>query len=115
VVTTGSAQVIEQIIHQLERLVPVHRVIDLTSHGEAVEREVALVKVVGKGESRVEALRLASAFGAKTLDATLTSFIFELTGTSEEIDRFLAILAEIGLVEVSRTGVAAMSRGAESF
>jgi acetolactate synthase-1/3 small subunit len=114
VVTTGSAQVIEQIIHQLERLVPVHRVIDLTSHGESVEREVALVKVVGKGESRVEALRLAGAFGAKTLDATLTSFIFELTGTSEEIDRFLAILAEIGLVEVSRTGVAAMSRGAES-
>ena len=76
---------------------------------------MALVKVVGKGESRVEALRLASAFGAKTLDATMTSFIFELTGTSEEVDRFLAILAEIGLVEVSRTGVAAMSRGADSF
>lgn len=115
VVTAGSAQVIEQIIHQLERLVPVHRVIDLTTHGEAVEREVALVKVAGKGENRAEALRLASAFGAKTLDATMTSFIFELTGTSEEIDRFLSILAEIGLVEVSRTGVAAMGRGPDAF
>ena len=115
VVTTGTAQVIEQIIHQLERLVPVHRVRDLTTHGAFVERELALVKVVGTGDARREALRLAEAFGARSLDATLTSFIFEMTGTSEEVERFLGILTEVGLVEVSRTGVAAMSRGAEAF
>lgn len=115
VVTTGTEQVIEQIIHQLERLVPVHRVSDLTTHGAFVERELALVKVVGTGDARREALRLAEAFGARTLDATLTSFIFEITGTSEEVERFLGILTEVGLVEVSRTGVAAMARGAEAF
>jgi acetolactate synthase-1/3 small subunit len=115
VVTTGTAQVIEQIIHQLERLVPVHRVRDLTTHGAFVERELALVKVVGTGDARREALRLAEAFGARTMDATLTSFMFELTGTSEEVERFLGTLTEVGLVEVSRTGVAAMARGAEAF
>jgi acetolactate synthase I/III small subunit len=99
----------------LERLVPVHRVRDLTLHGSFVERELVLVKVVGTGDARREALRLAEAFGARTMDATLTSFIFELTGTSEEIERFLATLTEVGLVEVSRTGVAAMARGAEAF
>jgi acetolactate synthase-1/3 small subunit len=112
IVTTSSASVIEQIIHQLERLVPVHRVVDLTVRGEAVERELALVKVVGRGEERVEALRLASAFGARTLDATLESFVFELTGTFDEVERFLNLMAGVGLVEVSRTGIAAMSRGA---
>ena len=106
---------IEQIKHQLDRLVPVHRVIDLTVQGEAIERELALVKVVGKGERRVEALRLAAAFGARTLDATLTSFVFELTGTTEEIERFLRLMADVGLVEVSRTGIAAMARGAEAL
>ena len=115
VVTTGTAQVIEQIIHQLERLVPVHRVRDLTTQGAFVERELALVKVVGTGDARREALRLAEAFGARTMDATLTSFIFEMTGTSEEVERFLGTLTEVGLVEVSRTGVAAMARGAEAF
>ncbi len=115
VVTTGTAQVIEQIIHQLERLVPVHRVRDLTAQGAFVERELALVKVVGTGDARREALRLAEAFGARTMDATLTSFIFEMTGTSEEVERFLGTLTEVGLVEVSRTGVAAMARGAEAF
>lgn len=115
VVTTGTAQVIEQIIHQLERLVPVHRVRDLTTQGAFVERELALVKVVGTGDARREALRLAEAFGARTMDATLTSFMFEMTGTSEEVERFLGTLTEVGLVEVSRTGVAAMARGAEAF
>ncbi|MBY0611781.1 MAG: acetolactate synthase small subunit [Beijerinckiaceae bacterium] len=113
VITSGTAHVLEQIKAHLERLVPVHRVIDLTQMGNAIERELALVKVVGRGEHRVEALRLAQAFGAKTVDATLTSYIFELTGTTDEIERFIALMAEIGLVEVSRTGVAAISRGAE--
>jgi acetolactate synthase-1/3 small subunit len=88
---------------------------DLTIEGEAIERELALVKVAGKGEHRVEALRLAAAFGARTLDATLTSFVFELTGSSDEIERFIAMMAVVGLVEVSRTGIAAMSRGPEGM
>ncbi|HSP26359.1 MAG TPA: acetolactate synthase small subunit [Saliniramus sp.] len=115
IVTAGTASVIEQIKAQLERLVPVHRVDDLTVHGEALERELCLVKVIGTGEQRVEALRLASAFGARTLDATLTSFIFELMGTSEEVERFVKLMTVVGLTEVARTGIAAMSRGAESF
>jgi acetolactate synthase I/III small subunit len=112
IVTAGADAVIDQIRHQLERLVPVHRVIDLTEQGEAVERELALVKVVGKGEARMEALRLAAAFGARTLDATLTSFVFEVTGASEDIERFIRVMQAVGLTEVSRTGVAAMGRGA---
>jgi acetolactate synthase-1/3 small subunit len=115
IVTTGTNAVIEQIKSQLERLVPVHRVVDLTIQGEALERELCLVKVVGKGEHRVEALRLASAFGARTLDATLTSFVFELTGATEDIERFVSLMAAVGVVEVSRTGIAAMSRGAEGM
>jgi acetolactate synthase-1/3 small subunit len=115
IVTTGTAMVIEQIKHQLDRLVPVHRVVDLTTEGEAIERELALVKLVGKGESRSEALRLAAAFGARTVDATLDSFVFELTGTSEEIERYLRAVSELGLAEVSRTGIAAMARGVAAF
>ncbi|WP_342360855.1 acetolactate synthase small subunit [Terrarubrum flagellatum] len=111
--TAGTAPVIEQIKHQLERLVPVHGVIDLTVNGDSIERELALVKVVGEGDDRVEALRLAGAFGARTLDATRTSFIFELTGASEDVDRFIRLMMEVGLSEVSRTGVAAIGRGAK--
>ena len=112
IVTTGSNAVIEQIKSQLERLVPVHRVVDLTMQGEAIERELCLVKVAGHGDHRVEALRLASAFGARTIDATLTSFVFELTGATEDIERFISLMTAVGLVEVSRTGIAAMGRGA---
>jgi acetolactate synthase-1/3 small subunit len=115
IVTTGTPMVIEQIKNQLDRLVPVHRVVDLTVLGNAIARELALVKVAGTGERRVEALRLAQAFGAKTVDATLTSFIFELTGSTEEIERFIGLMTTIGLVEVSRTGIAAISRGAEGM
>jgi acetolactate synthase I/III small subunit len=115
IVTAGTDAVIDQIRHQLERLVPVHRVVDLTEEGQAIERELALVKVVGKGEARMEALRLAAAFGARTLDATLTSFVFEVTGASEEIERFIRVMQAVGLTEVSRTGIAAMSRGAEAM
>jgi len=113
IVTAGTNAVIDQIKAQLDRLVPVHRVVDLTLQGQALERELCLVKVVGTGEHRSEALRLATAFGARTLDATLNSFVFELTGSTEEIDRFIRLLGVIGLVEISRTGIAAMGRGAE--
>ncbi|RDJ27144.1 acetolactate synthase small subunit [Bosea caraganae] len=115
VVTSGTAHVIEQIKAHLDRLVPVHRVVDLTLQGEALERELALVKVVGKGDHRVEAMRLASAFGARTLDASLTSFVFELTGSTEEIERFIKLMTAVGLTEVSRTGIAAMSRGPDAM
>jgi acetolactate synthase I/III small subunit len=111
IVTTGTPQVILQIKNQLGRLVPVHRVVDLSEAGEPIQRELALVKVAGKGDNRVEALRLAQAFDARTVDATLESFVFELTGDPDEIDRFVNLMTECGLVEVARTGLAALSRG----
>ena len=115
VVTTGTPNVLEQIRAQLERLVPVHSVADLTVIGNAIERELALVKVAGKGDKRVEALRLAEAFRARVIDATTESFIFELTGKVEKIEHFIQLMVPIGLVEVSRTGIAAISRGAEAM
>ena len=114
IVTTGTPMVIEQIKHQLERLVPVHRVTDLTVTGRAIERELAMVKVRGKGEQRVEALRLADAFRARVIDATTESFVFEITGKSDKIDQFVELMLPVGLVEVSRTGIAAIGRGAEA-
>jgi acetolactate synthase-1/3 small subunit len=115
VVTTGTPNVLEQIRAQLERLVPVHSVADLTVIGNAIERELALVKVAGKGEKRVEALRLAEAFRARVIDATTESFIFELTGKIDKIEQFILLMVPLGLVEVSRTGIAAISRGAEAM
>jgi len=111
IVTHGPPAVIDQIRAQLERLVPVHRVTDLTESGAHVERELALVKVAGKGEHRVEALRLAEVFRARPVDTTTESFIFELTGAPEKIDSFVALMRELGLVEVGRTGIVGMMRG----
>jgi acetolactate synthase-1/3 small subunit len=113
IVTSGTPEVVEQVRHQLERLVPVHSVTDLTLAVRAIERELAMVKVRGKGEPRVEALRLAEAFRAKVIDATTESFVFELTGAPRKIDDFVELMRGIGLVEVSRTGVAAITRGPE--
>ncbi len=115
IVTSGTPEAIEQIRHQLERLVPVHRVTDLTTEGRAVERELAMVKVRGKGENRVEALRLSEAFRCRVIDATTESFVFELTGAPSKIDSFIELMRPVGLVEVSRTGVAAISRGPEAM
>lgn len=111
IVTHGPPAVIDQIHAQLERLVPVHKVIDLTEVGPYVERELALIKVSGKGETRVEALRVADVFRAKVVDTSTSSFIFELTGTPDKIDSFIAIMRELGLVEVGRTGIVGMTRG----
>ena len=111
IVTSGTPEAIEQIGHQLERLVPIHKVTDLTLRGNAVERELAMIKVAGKGQDRDEALRLADAFRARVIDASIESFVFELTGAVGKIDQFIELMRPIGLVEVSRTGVAAMSRG----
>jgi acetolactate synthase-1/3 small subunit len=113
IVTTGTPQVIEQIKAQLGRMVPVHDVHDLTVEGPAVERELALVKVASTGERRVEALRLSDAFRARVLDSTLESFVFELTGAPSKIDAFVELMRPLGLIDVARTGVAAITRGRE--
>lgn len=115
IVTSGTAMVIEQIKAQLERLVPVHSVVDLTVSGPALERELALVKVAGKGEKRVEALRLADAFRARVVDASTESFVFEITGRPSKIEQFVSLMQPLGLVEVARTGIAAIARGPEGM
>jgi acetolactate synthase-1/3 small subunit len=115
VVTRGTQMVIEQIKNQLDRLVPVHRVVDMTTSGPSIQRELAMVKVRGKGEHRVEALRLADAFRARVIDAGTESFIFEITGASDKIESFINLMLPIGLVEVSRTGIVAIARGSEGM
>ena len=115
VVTVATPKVLTQIKVQLERLVPVHRVHDLTDEGKALERELALVKVASTGEPRAEALRLADAYRAQLVDATTESFVFEITGKPSKIDSFISIMVPLGLVEVVRTGLAAISRGAEGM
>jgi acetolactate synthase-1/3 small subunit len=112
IVTHGPPSVIDQIRHQLERLVPVHKVVDLTEVGPYVERELALIKVAGTGEKRVEALRVAEIFRARPVDTTTESFVFELTGAPDKIDSFVALMRDLGVVEVGRTGVVGMIRGA---
>lgn len=113
IVTHGPPAQIDQIHAQLERLVPVHKVVDLTEIGPHVERELALIKVAGTGDIRVEALRVANVFRAKVVDTTTKSFVFELTGTPDKIDSFIALMRELGLVEVGRTGIVGMMRGPE--
>ena len=114
IVTHGPPAQIDQIHAQLERLVPVHKVVDLTEVGPYVERELALIKVAGTGDIRVEALRVAEVFRAKVVDTSTRSFVFELTGTPDKIDSFVAIMRDLGLVEVGRTGVVGMIRGPEA-
>ena len=111
VVTSGTPMVIDQIKAQLDRLVPVHAVRDLTLDGPSVERELVLVKVVGTGEPRIESLRLADIFRARVIDSTTESFIFEITGAAEKLDAFISLMKPLGLVDVSRTGVVAIARG----
>lgn len=111
IVTTGTPMIIEQIKAQLGRLVPVHKVADLTLEGPYVERELALVKVVGKGEKRVESLRIADTFRARAVDSSNNSFVFEIVGAASKIDAFIELMQPLGLTEVSRTGAAAISRG----
>jgi acetolactate synthase-1/3 small subunit len=111
VVTRGTPQVIDQIEAQLRRMVPVYEVHDLTAEGPSVQRELALVKVAGKGDARIEALSLAEIFRANVVDSTLESFVFELTGTPDKIDAFADLMRPLGLREIARTGVAALSRG----
>ncbi|MCC7305656.1 MAG: acetolactate synthase small subunit [Alphaproteobacteria bacterium] len=115
IVCSGTALVIEQIKSQLDRMVPVRKVTDLTVEGAFIDRELALIKVAGKGEKRIEALRIADIFRARVVDSTLESFIFEVTGTGAKIDAFLDLMRPLGLVDVSRTGIAAISRGKKAI
>ena len=115
VVTSGTPMIIEQIKAQLERLVPVHKVSDLTEGGAHVERELALIKVRGTGEKRVESLRIADIFRARAIDSTIDSFVFEMTGSTDKIDAFVKLMEPLGLIEVARTGVAAISRGSQAL
>ena len=115
IVTRGTPMVLEQIKNQLDRLVPVHRVADLSREGPHIAREMALIKVTGIGEKRVEALRLADVFRAKVVDTTHESFVFELTGAPSKIDKFVDLMKGLGLCEVSRTGVLSLQRGVEVF
>ena len=115
IVTSGTPSVIEQIKNQLDRMVPVHSVADLTVQGNSLTRELAMVKVAGTGEKRVEALRLADAFRARVIDAGTQSFIFEITVKSDKVEQFISLMVPLGLVEVARTGVAGITRGAEGM
>ncbi len=112
IVTSGTRQVIEQIKAQLERLVPVRRVRDLTVEGSHIERELALIKVSGKGEKRVESLRIADIFRARAIDSTDKSFVFEISGSTDKLNAFINLMLPLGLIDVSRTGVVAIARGA---
>jgi acetolactate synthase-1/3 small subunit len=115
VVTSGTRMIIEQIKAQLSRLVPVRKVHDLTDEGPFVERELALIKVVGKGEHRIESLRLADVFRARVIDSTSEHFVYEITGSAEKLNAFINLMEPLGLVEVSRTGAVAIARGTGSF
>ena len=115
IVTSGTEMVIEQIKAQLDRPVPVHRIADLTREGPHIAREMALIKVAGVGEKRVEALRIADAFRARVMDATQESFVFEITGATEKLDAFIDLMRHLGLAEVSRTGIVAMARGVRTI
>lgn len=115
VVTSGTPMIIEQIKAQLGRLVPIHSVSDLTIEGPCVERELALVKVAGSGDKRVEALRIADIFRARALDSTNESFVFEIVGDTGKLNAFVELMQPLGLVDVSRTGVVAIARGAKAL
>jgi acetolactate synthase-1/3 small subunit len=115
IVTSGTPMIIEQIKNQLNRLVPVHNVHDLTTEGPHVARELALIKVRSTGERRVESLRIADIFRARVVDATNDSFVFEMTGSTDKLSAFIALMKPLGLIDVSRTGVVAIARGAEAL
>jgi len=115
VVTSGTPMIIEQIKNQLNRLVPVHKVSDLTTEGPHLERELALIKTRGTGDKRVESLRIADVFRARVVDSTIESFVFELTGSTEKLNAFINLMQPLGLVDVSRTGVVAIARGPEAL
>lgn len=114
IVTSGTLMIVEQIKAQLDRLVPVHTVADLTTQGPHIERELALIKVAGLGEARVESLRIADIFRARVVDSTTQSFVFEMTGSGDKLNAFIDLMKPLGLVEISRAGVVAMSRGLET-
>jgi acetolactate synthase I/III small subunit len=115
IVTSASNLKIQHIMALLERLVPVHKVHNLSTEGAFVERELALVKVIGSGDARLEALRIADIFRAKPVDTTIESFVFEITGTWEKVNSFIDLMRPLGLAEICRTGVASVARGKKAI
>ncbi|WP_374575832.1 acetolactate synthase small subunit [Phenylobacterium sp.] len=115
IVTRGAPHVLAQIEAQLQKMVATRHVQDVTRDPNGIERELALVKVKSTGPERVEALRVADIFRAKVIDTTHESFVFELTGASNKIDKFIDLMRPLGLVELSRTGVLSLTRGAEAL
>lgn len=115
IASSGTPQAIDQIRHQLERLIPVHKVHDLTLEGAFVERELVLLKVAGQGDKRIEALRIADIFRARVVDSTLESFVFEVTGAMDKVNALIELMKPLGLIDISRTGVAAIARGQETI
>jgi acetolactate synthase-1/3 small subunit len=113
IVTSGTPLILEQIRAQLDRMVSIRQVQDVSSDPLGIERELALLKVRGTGDQRAEALRLADIFRAKVIDTTHESFVFELTGASTKIDKFMGLMQPLGLVEMSRTGVLSLNRGVD--
>ena len=114
VVTSGTPMIIEQIKAQLGRLVPIHKVSDLTLEGPHVERELALIKVTGSGETRVESLRIADIFRARVVDSTIDSFVFEMTGSTDKLNAFIDLMKPLGLAEIARGGAVAIARGGQA-
>jgi len=113
ITTITSEHRLEQIKAHLEKLIPVHQVIDLTDKTNHIESELALIKVVCGGDDRGEALRIATIFKADAVDSTNNSFVFEVTGDADKIDSFIEVMKPLGLAEISRTGITAISRGNE--
>lgn len=112
IATTGTPAVITQILALLDRLVPVHEVRDLTMDSPHIERTLGLVKVITQtSEARSEAQKIADRFGARTIDSTTESFIFELSDTSDNLNHFIDVLTPYGVKEICRTGITAIARG----
>ena len=109
-VTRGSEQVVEQITKQLNKLIEVVKLMDLTE-GEHLERELLLVKVEAVEEQRDEIKRLVDIFRGRIIDVTEATYTIELTGSGEKVDGFINVLPESALIEVVRSGVSGVARG----
>ncbi|MHB0872266.1 MAG: acetolactate synthase small subunit [Acidithiobacillus ferrooxidans] len=114
VATRGSEEIMEQVLKQLNKLVEVVRVHDLTE-GPHIERELMLVKVHAMGPDREEVKRLSDIFRGRIIDVTDRSYTMELTGTGEKLDAFIQSLDPGMVIEVVRSGASAISRGAKAI
>jgi acetolactate synthase-1/3 small subunit len=110
IVTSGNDQIVEQILKQLNKLISVIKVIDLTDT-DTVDRELVLIKVNAEAETKPEVLRLVDIFRAKIVDVAPRCYTIEMTGDEEKINALLQLLKPIGIREIVRTGRVAIARG----